>query len=160
MFSLSDLTFRVHIQKQVKQEKHIVFLELFCFNKSHIWGLWGCENKIYHQNEDIISIHLIIIRPLAHLCIENMSSYIVAIVRYLHSNVVKTHLMTISLYLCGFLPLIINQLSLASKLGPCVVKRNIRFVFALAELMFRLYMYMQKWCKSDIFGIFSYGKRH
>ena len=155
MFSLSDLTFRVHMQKQVKQEKHIVFLELFCFDKCHIWG---CENKIYHQNEGTISIHLIIIRPLAHLCIENMVSYIVAIVRYLHSNVVKTHLMTISLYLCGFLPLIINQLSLASKLGPCVVKRNIRFVFALAELMFRLYM--QKWCKSDIFGIFSYGKRH
>ena len=43
--------------------------------------------------------------------IENMASCMVAVVGAIYSNLVKTHIMTYSLYFCGFLALILIQIT-------------------------------------------------
>ena len=85
---------------------------------------------------DTVRNHLIIVRPFTFFCIENMSSYMLAIVRAIYSYLVYTHLMT---------AFILIQLTLP-------VKTNVNFVFALSDPIFRIYM--QKGYKFDIFDLF------
>ena len=63
-------------------------------------------NRYLYEVDTVIN-HFIIIRALAYFCIESMASYMAAIVRAIYSYLVKTHLMTISLNVCSFLPLIL-----------------------------------------------------
>ena len=107
---LSDPTFRVNMQKQ---EKKIVFLELFVLSKV-IYEIVQIYNRYLHEVGTVNNHSIIIIRSLAYFCIESMASYMVAIVRAIYSYLVKTPLMTISLNVCGFLPLILIQLTHAS----------------------------------------------
>ena len=85
----------------------------------------------YLHEMDTTSNHLIIVRHLAYFCIENMSSYMVAIVRAIYSYLLNTHLrlMAISLCVCGLTAFILIQLSLVSYLDPCLVKTYVKFVF-------------------------------
>ena len=56
-----------------------------------------------------MTFHLIIINPLTCFGIENMASYKVdVVIRAENNNLVNMHLMTISLYFCGFLELILK----------------------------------------------------
>ena len=65
--------------------------------------------------------------------------------RATYSNLVKAHLMTNSLYFCGFLALILIQKTLTNYLDPCLVKTNVKFVFAPSDSIFRLYMQKKRW---------------
>ena len=67
-----------------------------------------CRQAIYLQKEETMTFHLIIINPHTCFCIENTASYNVDVVRAENNNLVNTHLMTISLYFCGFLALILK----------------------------------------------------
>ena len=102
VFVLSDPTFRVSMQKQEKT----IFLYYFVLIK----GIYEIvqANNIYLQKEETMTFHLIIINTLTCFCIENMASYKVDVVRAENNNLVNTHLMTISLYFCDFLELILK----------------------------------------------------
>ena len=102
VFVLSDPTFRVSTQKQEKT----IFLYYFVLIK----GIYEIvqANNIYLQKEETMTFHLIIINTLTYFCIENTASYKVDVVRVENNNLVNTHLMTISLYFCGFLELILK----------------------------------------------------
>ena len=65
--------------------------------------------------------------------------------------------MTNSPYFCGFLALILIQKTLTNYVDPCLVKTNVRFVFAPSDPIFTLYM--QKTVEIWYFGSFSYNKR-
>ena len=54
-------------------------------------------NNIYFQKVDTVSFHLMYNMTLAPFGTENMASYIVAVVGTIHTNLVKTLLMIISL---------------------------------------------------------------
>ena len=77
-----------------------------------------------------VSNHLIIVRPLSFFCIENMLSYMVAIVRAIYSYLVNTLPMAISLCVCGLTAFILIQLTLP-------VKTSVKFVYALSDPIFR-----------------------
>ena len=69
--------------------------------------------NIYIHKVDTVSNHI------TTFFIENVAPYIVVVVvvvvvNAIYSSLVKTHLMTNALYFCGFLALIIIQLTLAS----------------------------------------------
>ena len=82
----------------------------------------------YLHEIDTVSNHLIIVRPLSYVCIENMPSYMVVIVRAIYSYLANSHLMAISLCVCGLTAFILIQLTLVSYLDPCLVKTNVKFV--------------------------------
>ena len=82
----------------------------------------------YLHEIDTVSNHLIIVRPLSYFCIENMPSYMVVIVRAIYSYLANTHLMAISLCVCGLTAFILIQLTLVSYLDACLVKTNVKFV--------------------------------
>ena len=81
------------------------------------------ENR-YRYEVDTVCNSFIITKSLAYFCIENIASYMVAIVRAIYSYLVKAHLMTISLNVCGFLPLILIQLTLPMQLIISLFGKN------------------------------------
>ena len=94
-----------------KQEKRCIF-GIFCLSKE-IYEIEQANNRYVHT-VDTVSNHLIITDPLHIFLLKNMVSYMVAVVRAIYSNLVKTHLMTYSLCFCGFLVLIHIQITLAN----------------------------------------------
>ena len=70
--------------------------------------LQACD-RYFHKEDTVSNPLIIILDPLHIFLIENMASYMVAVVRAIYGNLLKAHLMTNSLYFCSFLALILIQ---------------------------------------------------